>query len=177
MPASQTAEAPPYSPTGKGSKGGNPNNTMYPGGLKQYIRDRVLIDPETKCWIWQRGVDGSGFPKARVQYVYWGVNRLAYTLWIGPIPEGTTVRQRCLEKLCCNPGHLTIRSNGQVYEFLTARAEDRDQCIHGHPWPRYRVMRFSKRDGRDIATCLECERIRCRKYRKKSKTTAERTAS
>lgn len=136
------------------------SNTEYPGGLKQYIRDRVIVREETGCWIWQKAVDGSGFPKCRVKKAYWGVNRLAYTLWVGEIPAGKAVRQECLNKLCCNPEHLLIANVGKVPGLDYPALEDRTQCHAGHPWPEFLAMRAdSKNPGEKKPACKECDRL------------------
>lgn len=76
----------------------------------------------TPCWIWQRGKSGVGRPMAYVT----GRNmllayRLTYELFVGPVPENTTLDHLCCEPTCINPNHLeavTDRENrrraGQV---------------------------------------------------------------
>lgn len=130
------------------------SNLKYPGGLKQYIRDRVIITEATGCWIWQKAVDGMGFPKCRVKKAYWGVNRLAYTLWVGEIPEGKTVRQSCLNKLCCNPEHLLIAGIGRLEGLDFVPLKDRTECKNGHPWPKFLTMR--KKGEKAYPFCLKC---------------------
>lgn len=64
--------------------------------------DYVNINYETGCWLWNRSIDRkTGY--ARVGQHGYG-HRLAYELFIGPIPEGSDLdhRKGC-PKHCVNP--------------------------------------------------------------------------
>jgi hypothetical protein len=97
----------------------------------QYVRGEPAA-----CWLW-RGtitVDGYGYAGGR------SVHRLAYRLFVGPIPDGLTVDHvchnrdltcpgawECLHKRCVNPSHL---------EAVT-RAENTRRAHRGGPRPRH----------------------------------------
>lgn len=70
------------------------------------------------CWLWTQG-GTSGYGSTDVDGRTVLVHRLAYELWIGPIPEGQTIHHRCATRLCFNPEHLesvTQRENmGEMF--------------------------------------------------------------
>lgn len=151
------------------------NNLDYPGGLKQYIRERIAVERGTGCWIWLKTISGTGFPKARVNRIEWSVNRLAYVLWHGPIPEGKAVRQDCLNRLCCRPEHLIIANRGKV-PGLDVTTKDRFACKHGHKWPEHMVLRIDRRKKQLAKVCRECDRISSAKSYAKAKAKREQQA-
>lgn len=109
---------------------------------KAYIVDRVTITDG--CWIWTKAVCGGGHPKARVNAKSTSVRRLAYTLFVGPIPEGMLVNASCENKLCLNPEHLVCSAKA------FHRPASKTPCPKGHPYDP---------DDRYGRGCGECRRI------------------
>lgn len=78
-----------------------------------YIRARVLVDPETGCWVWQRAQTGDGWRERR-GYGFFALrgekpsgftaHRVVFYLTHGHWPNET--RHTCDNKPCCNPDHL-----------------------------------------------------------------------
>ena len=71
------------------------------------------------CWLWTGTTAGS-----TAQYGYFSVNgrkvpahRVAYELWVGPIPDGQEIdhvaERGCVSKLCVNPAHLEPVSHAE----------------------------------------------------------------
>jgi hypothetical protein len=81
------------------------------------------------------------------------VHRLAYVLWVGPIPEGMTVDHEChnddescadgvncAHRRCVNPDHLRVRTmgeniRGRVGRPRKQRSDHREHdCKRGHEY-------------------------------------------
>lgn len=63
------------------------------------------VTPEG-CWLWTgaAGADGAGRYRTRTGNLL--VHRMAYELYVGPIPEGEMIHHECEVRLCFNPDHL-----------------------------------------------------------------------
>jgi hypothetical protein len=74
----------------------------------EWIRDRVEIDPERGCWIWQGRVSAKGYGVTSVA----GsgpvrIHRLAWELHHGrSLPDGAMALHSCDVRECCNPEHI-----------------------------------------------------------------------
>lgn len=113
------------------------------------------VDKSGDCWIWTGGKDSEGYGRfrphghagPRVQ-----AHRVAYTMLIGPIPDGLVLdhvwERGCRSHACVNPAHLEpvtveVNSTRAVLARATValangtRRQRRVQmlCKHGHPLP------------------------------------------
>lgn len=77
--------------------------------VEEKLLTNCFIDPESGCWRWL-GADARGYGVVWIGDERWRVHRLAYTLWVGPIPTGFVVdhvkARGCIYKDCFNPDHL-----------------------------------------------------------------------
>lgn len=139
------------------------------------VRQRLLshrrIDGE--CWIWtgytnpRRGGYGTINIKGVPDYVH----RVAYRLWIGPIPDGLHIDHLCRRPPCFNPAHLeavTPAENawrGMAPLIVQSRS---GVCKRGHAMtPENTYMRP---DGHGRGQCRKCIKIRSRRLQVKRKT-------
>lgn len=65
-----------------------------------------MLDRSGDCWVWTAGRYPSGYGK----FLRTGAHRVAWTLFVGPIPEGLWVLHGCDNPPCCRPGdgHLFL---------------------------------------------------------------------
>lgn len=89
--------------------------------LRQYISDRIVVDPESDCWLWQRSTkNGYGrFGDGGRFYAH----RESYRAHVGD-PGKLWVLHKCDVKRCCNPEHLFLGTHTD--NMRDARAKGRD---------------------------------------------------
>ena|SRR3990167_9896046 len=103
------------------------------------VADRFAqhIDQTPTCWLWTGFRDKLGYGRFRVspnrkRYAH----RLAYELWVRPIPDGLEIDHLCRNPPCVRPDHLeavTHRENMRRGISPAAHALRFNECKHGHP--------------------------------------------
>lgn len=104
--------------------------------------DRVT---ESGCWIWTGGTDECGYGRILVGKHRMKAHRYAYTLHIGPIPEGAYICHHCDVPSCVNPAHL----------FAGTQQDNVDDCVRkGRRVPakgeRNRAAKLTEQQVREI---------------------------
>ena len=90
------------------------------GCPKRYVRGHHLrkspleykVDPETGCWVWQRGRHDFGYGVFHARPKMYLAHRVYYERYKGPIPDGHVVHHRCENPPCVNPDHLQAVTQG-----------------------------------------------------------------
>ncbi|ETW95942.1 MAG: HNH endonuclease [Candidatus Entotheonella factor] len=76
--------------------------------LLQRIYARLDIDEDKMCWRYTGGTNGRGYGRIYHRGKMYGVHRLIYEIFHGPIPKGKEVHHLCAVRSCCNPAHLEL---------------------------------------------------------------------
>jgi len=107
----------------------NPRHLLLAGEkskatLRERFEAKVAKAGPDECWLWTDKPIASGYGKISTGQ---GSNpilahRLACQLASGDIPEGLCVKQRCGNRLCCNPAHLYLCLNPIDGPEVSARA-------------------------------------------------------
>ena len=82
------------------------------------------------CHEWSRARDWRGYGRLRMKGRSPGAHRLAYELFVGPIPEGQVVRHRCDNPCCVNPDHLEVGTHVDNARDCI----ERSPVPYGRPW-------------------------------------------
>jgi hypothetical protein len=83
---------------------------------QQKLHDMTYVQDDTGCWMWTGQISNSGY--GRIMEVQDGGTSMvsaqsaSYRAFIGPVPDGHLVKQRCGRRLCINPDHLELIVSG-----------------------------------------------------------------
>jgi hypothetical protein len=96
--------------------------------LESRLLDRAVRDDESGCLRWPVSRNSKGYGHIKINNRTVGVHRVAYEVWIGPIPQGMEIdhvaANGCRHRDCIEPSHLEAvthaenlarrRQNGRV---------------------------------------------------------------
>jgi hypothetical protein len=143
---------------------GAPTTKGYPRCQRcrtQPIEERFLnyVEKTEDCWLWTGNRDRKGYGRfTTTQSTSDRAHRVAYRLWVGPIPDGHELHHTCKNRACVRPDHLRP-------EFGTdhARHHRRERpllthCKRGHAF----TPENTRLNGQGNRVCRTCERTRPR---------------
>lgn len=86
--------------------------------LLERFNASFIPEPNTGCWLWMAASTSAEMPRPTIRENGRRVvaHRVAYRLFVGPIPEGRMICHRCDVPMCVNPDHLyagDAKSNAQ----------------------------------------------------------------
>lgn len=115
-----------------------------------------LVESDSGCWEWQGSLNPKGYGQLNDRGVIRKVHRVAYEMFIGPIPDGLGVLHSCDNRKCANPAHLRAGTNADNVADRVARK----RCARGernrHKYPAALVRKVLEHTGstREIAQAL-----------------------
>jgi hypothetical protein len=93
--------------------------------LKERFDEKWTPEPNTGCWLWTAYRNAAGYGTIRIKHKTYYAHRVAYELYIGPIPGGLWVLHKC------NNGHLGCVDPDHLYAG-TPKENARDAKNAGH---------------------------------------------
>ena len=126
------------------------------------------IEKTETCWLWKaHAYKGYGVFSLNGKQV--GAHRAAYTLFVGPIPEGLQIDHLCRVPMCVNPDHLepvtpaeNLRRSPGTWAGKNIR---KTHCPSGHPLSGDNM----RRSAADSRYCLACKREKKRAWDARAK--------
>ena len=89
------------------------------------------------CLVVRAGLNNVGYGQIQIDGHKQLVHRLAYELFVGPIPEGLQIDHLCRNRACWRWDHLeavTSRENTLRGQGITARCAKVTHCPRGHEY-------------------------------------------
>ena len=121
----------------------NPDHLYTSKGIVG-LAERILCKIEKQengCWIWQGHIQ-KGYGQIELSGHVHAIHRVAYELWIEPIPDGLVVLHLCGNRLCCCPDHLAAGTAQESARLMMeckrngnkGYAEDTKEACFGTPY-------------------------------------------
>lgn len=88
--------------------------------------ERVARSGDDACWIWQGACNTNGYGILSVNLKTTLAHRFSWGLHYGEIPagegyHGTCVMHKCDNKLCVNPNHLSLGTQGDNMKDMVSK--------------------------------------------------------
>lgn len=131
------------------------------------LQRHLVMGKPSDCWEWRGCSTHFGYGEAMIGGERIKSHRLAYSVLVGPIPEGACVLHSCDNPRCCNPHHLRLGTLGDNNRDTTHRQRSWQQkksyCPQGHPYSDGNLI--VTREGHRLCRTCRNERARAR-YRR-----------
>lgn len=119
---------------------------------------KFSVNEATGCWEWSGARDRGGYGRFTFRGRLHAAHRVAYELFVGPIPEGLDIDHLCRVRNCVNTEHLepvTTRENivrGLAPALAGLRMASKTHCPRGHEYTEANTY-IAPTGGRLCRTC------------------------
>lgn len=131
--------------------------------------EKVMVDTNSGCWLWAGNISPQGYGRIS-GFREPQAHRLAYNLYIGPIPNGLDLDHKCRVRCCVNPSHLepvTRAENlrrGIGASLLKKKFAGLTHCRAGHEINQENSVLIPRKNKTPMRRCRICARITGAKY-------------
>jgi hypothetical protein len=80
---------------------------------RQRFESKRTLDPETGCWLWSAAKSPAGYGQIRRMGRMRQAHRVAFEMYVGPIPDDRDIDHTCGQRACVNPRHLRVASRAE----------------------------------------------------------------
>ena len=125
--------------------------------LRQPVEPRFLakVNKTETCWLWTAWIERNGYGRFWLDGRQHGAHRVAYELYVGPIPEGLEIDHLCRVKHCVRPDHLeAVTASENIRRMAAHRVPYQalmEACRKGHPYDDENTI--VTETGRQCRTC------------------------
>lgn len=128
--------------------------------LEDRLLEKVELRPDG-CWAWLASRTDDGYGRIWLDGKQRRAHRVAFELWVGPIPDGREIDHLCRVRECVNPDHLepvtpweNLRRSPVQFAAVNAR---KTVCVNGHPLTEDNVTRWPSRPN--VRQCRACRAL------------------
>src|SRR3989337_1119363 len=86
--------------------------TYRSGDLRERFESYIMPEPNTGCWLWcgawKDQKHGKIYGTITIHCHSVRAHRVAWELYVGPVPKGLKVLHKCDVQPCVNPSHLFL---------------------------------------------------------------------
>src|SRR5216684_318642 len=135
---------------------------MRPIGSHMATTNTKGPEPNSGCWLWTGMLKDSGYGKIQTGTFanpnMQRAHRVAYELFVGPIPPGLQLDHLCRVSSCVNPNHLEPVTNAENTRRGIAGQwqKNKTHCPQGHEYTIENTMMYLGKWRR----CRTCSRER-----------------
>lgn len=130
------------------------------------------------CWLWEGSRTSNGYGQFRFLDCNWQAHRVAWTLLVGPIPEGMELCHTCDVRACVNPAHIFVGTHQDNMDDMGRKGRRRTgspgrrgawqrakiQCKNGHPFDDGNTEWIIHLGKYVTRRCVTCRKATANKY-------------
>ena len=94
---------------------------MRPLNPIKFFDNAYIPEPNSGCWLWNRGLNAYGYGSISIGKKNEGAHRFSYKLHKGEVPQGKWVLHKCDVNSCVNPDHLFLGTAKENYDDMVAK--------------------------------------------------------